>query len=138
MLLLLTDGNDTASKMPPARAAEIAQQRGIHIHAVGLGNPNGTGEDKLDVATLQKVAATTGGRFFLGQDQRQLEEIYATLDKLTPSNAKTLSWRPKRELFFYPLGAAVVILLAYQLVMILTTGARRAAASLRRPKEHAA
>ncbi len=138
VLLLLTDGNDTASKMPPARAAEIAQQRGIHIHAVGLGNPNGTGEDKLDVATLQKVAATTGGRFFLGQDQRQLEEIYATLDKLTPSNAKTLSWRPKRELFFYPLGAAVVILLAYQLVMILTTGARRAAASLRRPKEHAA
>ncbi len=128
VLILLTDGNDTASRMPPSRAADIARRKNIRIHTIGLGNPKAAGEDKLDIATLQKVATTTGGRFFQGQDQKQLEEIYATLDRLTPANEKTLSWRPKRELFFYPVGLAVVVVLAYQLLMIVMTGTRRALA----------
>src|SRR5262245_29361388 len=56
VLILLTDGNDTASKMPPDRAADIAKQNGIRVHTVGLGNPKATGEDKVDIATLQKIA----------------------------------------------------------------------------------
>jgi Ca-activated chloride channel family protein len=87
------------------------------VHTVGIGNPDATGEDKLDTAALQKIAATTGGQYFFGQDQGQLEQIYATLDRITPSNATTLSWRPRRELFQYPLGAALGLLIAYHLVM---------------------
>jgi Ca-activated chloride channel family protein len=138
VMILLTDGNDTASKMPPGRAADIAQQHGIRIHTVGIGNPNATGEQKLDVAMLRKVATATGGRFFLGQDQRQLEEAYATLDRLTPANEKTLSWRPKRELFYYPLGAAVVLVLVYQTVMYIFTSTRRVMARVRGRKEQVA
>jgi Ca-activated chloride channel family protein len=123
--------------MPPGRAADIAQQHGIRIHTVGLGDPNASGEQRLDVAALQKVAAATGGRFFMGQDQKQLEEIYATLDRLTPANEKTLSWRPKRELFHYPLGAAVVLLILYECLMIAFTGTRRAIARFQRGRERA-
>jgi len=125
VLVLLTDGNDTASKMPPDRAADIAKQRGIRIHTIAIGDPNATGESKVDVATLQKVAAATGGRYFFGQDQRELEAVYATLDRITPANQKTLTWRPKRELFHYPLGVVVGLLLAYQMLMWVTTAARR-------------
>jgi Ca-activated chloride channel family protein len=125
VLILLTDGNDTASKMPPDRAAGIARDKKIRIHAVGIGDPNATGEEKLDVDILRGVASATGGRYFFGQDQNELEQIYSTLDSITPANQKTLSWRPKRELFHLPLGAAVGLLIAYQLVMFLMTLLRR-------------
>jgi Ca-activated chloride channel family protein len=117
VLVILTDGNDTASKMPVDQAARIAKDRGIRIHTVGIGDPAATGEDRLDADSLNKVADVTGGRYFFGQDQSQLEQIYATLDRITPANAKTLSWRPKRELFYWPLGAALALLIAYHAAM---------------------
>lgn len=125
VLVVLTDGNDTASRMQPDRAADIARQRGIRIHTVAIGDPKATGEDKVDVMTLQKIAAVTGGRYFFGQDQNQLEQIYATLDRITPSDQKTLTWRPVRELFFYPLGAALALLFAYSAAMFLVSSFRR-------------
>jgi Ca-activated chloride channel homolog len=125
VLVVLTDGNDTASRMPPDRAAEIAKQRAIKVHTVAIGDPRATGEDKVDVATLQKIAATTDGRYFFGQDQNQLEQVYATLDRITPANQKTLTWRPVRELFYYPLGAALVLLFAYSAATFLVTSIQR-------------
>lgn len=118
VLIVLTDGNDTASKMPPDRAAEIARDKKIRIHTVGIGDPAATGEEKLDTEVLQKIAAATGGRYFFGQDRSQLEQIYATLDHITPVNQKTVSWRPKRELFHYFLAIALALLLAYQALMV--------------------
>jgi len=115
VLVVLTDGNDTASKMPPDRAADIASQNHLRIHAVGIGDPAATGEEKLDSAALQKIAAATGGRYFFGQDQSELAAIYRMLDQITPANQQTLSWRPKIELFHYPLGLAVVVLALYHL-----------------------
>jgi Ca-activated chloride channel homolog len=125
VLMVLTDGNDTASRMPPDRAADIAKQQGIKVHTVAIGDPQAAGEDKVDVATLQKVATATGGRNFFGQDQNQLQEIYATLDRITPSNQKTLSWRPVHELFFWPLGAALALLFAYSAAMAVATALQR-------------
>lgn len=110
VLVVLTDGNDTASKMPPAKAADIAKSNGIVIHTVGIGDRSATGEDKLDAAILEKIADTTGGRYFFGQDQAQLAAIYDVLDRITPEDQKTLSWRPRDELFQWPLGAAIVVL----------------------------
>ncbi len=113
VLILLTDGNDTASKMPPLKAAEIAGRNNIIIHAIGIGDPAATGEDKLDTATLQKIASDTGGRYFFGGDQSELAAIYEVLDQITPEDQKVLSWRPRIELFHWPLGAALVILTLY-------------------------
>jgi Ca-activated chloride channel family protein len=132
VLIALTDGNDTASRMPPERAAEIAKDRKVIVHTVGIGNPSARGEDKLDITTLQRVAATTGGRYFFGADQKQLEQVYAELDRITPRNEKTLSWRPKRELFMWPLAAAVALVVAYQLAMALFTTLRRGFQAVRK------
>ncbi len=117
VLVVLTDGNDTASKMPTEKAADIARQHGVLIHTIGIGDVAATGEERLDTSVLEKIATTTGGRYFYGQDQAQLAQVYATLDQITPSNAKTLSWRPRRELFHYPLGAALGLLIAYHVAM---------------------
>lgn len=126
VLILLTDGNDTASKMTPEKAADIAKDNHIIIHTIGIGDPNATGEDKLDPATLEKIAKTTGGRNFFGGDQTALADIYTLLDQITPANQKTLSWQPRLELFYYPLGAAVLLVLTYHLLMwIISANATR-------------
>jgi Ca-activated chloride channel homolog len=125
VLILLTDGNDTLSKMPPAKAAEIAGQRDIKIHVVGIGDPHATGDDKVDYAALGKIADATGGRVFHGENQAELQKVYDTLDRITPQNYKTLTYRPKRPLFMYPLGAAVLIFLGYHLLMLLFEWMRR-------------
>lgn len=116
VLILLTDGNDTASKMPPLKAAEVAKAKGVTIHTVGIGDPAATGEDKLDTATLQKIAGSTGGRYFFGGDQQELAAIYEALDRITPEDQKILTWRPRTELFHWPLTAAVTLLGSYYLV----------------------
>jgi Ca-activated chloride channel family protein len=113
ILIVLTDGNDTASKMPPAKAADIAKTKGVVVHTVGIGDPAATGEDKLDTETLNKIASKTGGRYFFGEDQTQLAAIYDVLDQITPEDQKTLSWRPRIELFHWPVGAAIALLAVF-------------------------
>lgn len=125
VLVVLTDGNDTASKMPPSRAADIAKQNHITMHTVGIGDPTATGEEKLDQNVLQAIAKATGGRYFFGADQEQLAEVYATLDRITPANQKVLSWRPRIELFNYPLAAALSLVIAYHAMMALRSMASR-------------
>lgn len=121
VLILLTDGNDTGSRMPPRKAAGIASQRGITIHVVGIGDPHATGEDKVDYAALGGIAKATGGQLFHGENRAELEKAYATLDAITPQNFKTLSYQPKSELFMLPLGAAVLLLTAYHLLMLIVS-----------------
>jgi Ca-activated chloride channel homolog len=121
VLILLTDGNDTGSRMPPRKAAEIASQRGITIHVVGIGDPHATGEDKVDYAALSDIAKATGGQLFHGENRSELEKAYATLDAFTPQNFKTLSYQPKSELFMFPLGAAVVLLSGYHILMLIVS-----------------
>jgi len=118
VLILLTDGNDTGSRMPPREAAKIASQNHITIHVVGLGDPRATGGDKVDYNTLNDIAKATGGQVFHGENRVELEKAYSTLDKITPQNFKTLSYQPRRELFMFPLGAAVLLLIGYHLLML--------------------
>jgi Ca-activated chloride channel homolog len=119
VLILLTDGNDTGSRMPPRRAAEIAKQNNITIQVVGLGDPHASGEDKVDYAALNQIAKATGGQVFHGENRVELEKAYDTLDKITPQNFKTLSYQPRRELYAYPLGAALLLLVGYNLLMLV-------------------
>ncbi|MES2438093.1 MAG: VWA domain-containing protein [Verrucomicrobiota bacterium] len=118
VLIALTDGNDTASQVPPAKAAEIAKNKGIVIHTVSVGDPKAAGEQALDVPTLQGVAKETGGVYSAAGDRKQLEEIYKQLDALETRKDKTVSHRPKRDIHHWPLAAAFVVTLIYQSALL--------------------
>jgi len=119
VVVLLTDGNDTGSKVPPRKAAEIASQRGIIIHTVAVGDPKAAGEEKMDIESLQAISTTTKGSFFRADDRAQLATIYRKLDEIEPERIKTISYRPRYALFQWPAGAVLVTLLAYHLLMAL-------------------
>ena len=104
VVILLTDGNDTGSKMPVQRAAEIAGEEGITIHTIAMGDPTTLGEQALDTEALEAVARATGGRSFLALDRERLETVYVELDGLEPERIDTLSYRPKRPLHWVPLA----------------------------------
>src|SRR5262249_13332928 len=63
VLIVLTDGNDTGSLIPPQKAADVAKDKKITIHTVAVGDPKAAGEDKLDEEALRRVAQTTGGSY---------------------------------------------------------------------------
>jgi len=133
VLILLTDGNDTAGRIPAEKAAEIAKANHIVIHTIGIGDPDAKGENRVDLAALQRIATATGGRSFRGENGEQLAGIYALLDRVTPSKVKHSVYRPKLKLYYIPLGAALLLMIAYHLLMlgVLAPLARRhASASL--------
>ncbi|MFV3372861.1 vWA domain-containing protein [Pseudomonas sp. NY11226] len=119
VLILLTDGNDTSSAITPDHAAHLAQANGIVVHTIGIGDPQATGDAKVDLTTLQAIARTTGGQFFRADDRQALQQVYATLDRLTPHKVQTFSHHPKRDLFVWPLGMAAGLLLAGQLLALV-------------------
>lgn len=109
LLILLTDGNDTASKMTPVNAAEIARSNGVTIYTIGVGDPNATGEDKVDFAALEAIASRTGGQFFNAENEAALTEVYQRIDEMAAGEIKTQSWRPRESLAHLPLGAALLL-----------------------------
>ena len=119
VLILLTDGNDTSSAITPDHAAAMAAAKGVVIHTIGIGDPNAEGEAKVNLQGLQDIAQATGGRFFRAEDRNALDQVYTTLDKLTPHQVKTLSHQPKLDLFWWPLGAALALLAMYHLGALL-------------------
>jgi Ca-activated chloride channel family protein len=126
VLIALTDGNDTASNVPPQKAAEIAKDKGIVIHTVAVGDPRAAGEDALDEETLNNVAMETGGVFSHAGNRKQLEQIYARLDKLESRQAQTVTHRPKRDIYYWPLAVGLVVtLLQHALSLLLLAWKRR-------------
>jgi Ca-activated chloride channel family protein len=109
LLILLSDGSDTASRMSPVNAAEIAADKGVEIYTVGVGDPDATGEDRVDLATLQVVADRSGGQYFFAEDANALEQVYRRIDALAPREVETLSFRPRTPLSWMAMAAAAVI-----------------------------
>ncbi|WP_343504929.1 VWA domain-containing protein [Alloyangia pacifica] len=134
LLILLSDGSDTASRMSPVNAAEIAADRGGEIFTIGVGDPEATGENRVDLATLQAVADRTGGQYFFAEDASTLQAVYDRIDALAPRETETLSFRPRRSLAWIPMGLSALLGLASVLWLQLR-GRRR---SQRSPAARAA
>lgn len=120
VLVLLTDGVNTAGNIDPRTAAGIAKAAGVRIYTIGIGadrmkvqgffgtqivNPSAD----LDVGMLTSIAKETGGRFFRATDTQQLAEAYRTIDALEPVAGKQVMLRERRELFRWPLLAALIL-----------------------------
>lgn len=116
VLILLTDGNDTSSAITPDHAASMAAAKGVVIHTIGIGDPGASGEAKVNLGALQQIAQATGGRYWRAENRDTLEQVYTTLDQLTPHQVQTLSHQPKRDLFWLPLTAALGLFAVYHLI----------------------
>ena len=120
VLILLTDGDNTAGEVDPREAAKLAAQENIKIYTIGLGadrlevagffgsrtvNPS----QDLDESLLTEVAELTGGSYFRAKDTEELDQIYQLLDQLEPSEGESEYYRPRDELYFWPLGLALLL-----------------------------
>jgi Ca-activated chloride channel family protein len=130
-VIALTDGNDTASQVPPVEAARVAKQRDIRIHTVAIGDPTTLGEEKLDAEALRAVAQSSGGSYYFAADRQQLASIYDELDRIETRQVKVISHRPRNDLFFWPLLAALLLWLGEKAILVLRQS--RAAAPLPSP-----
>lgn len=117
VLVLLTDGVNTAGMLDPIKAADIAQDAGVRIHAIAFGGDAqaslfglrlpATGME-LDEATLARIATTTGGRSFRARDVDDLAGIYNEIDRLEPVSREGVPVRPRLEGYPWPLAAALL------------------------------
>ena len=117
VMIVLTDGNDTGSLVPPERAAEIARDNGVVIYTIAIGDPTAVGEQALDEKSLENIATTTGGGYFHANDRQELEAIYTHLDEINPRQVETQSYRPLIDLYYWPLAAGVLISLLYMMFL---------------------
>jgi len=124
MLVVLTDGSDTGSRMSPLNAAAIAADNDVSIVTIGVGDPEAGGEDRVDFEALERIAAMAGGQFFTADDGAGLADVYRRIDELVPREVETISYQPRRSLLHWPAGTAVLFGLVGYLLML---------ASARRP-----
>lgn len=117
MLIVMSDGDDTGSKVPPTTAAKLAAKNGVSIFPIAIGDPKNAGEHPIDTKTLQEIAKSTGGKFYYAWNSEELSDIYTQIDKLKPKEVKEITHRPKFDLFIYPLLMAFLLLLGYGLML---------------------
>jgi Ca-activated chloride channel family protein len=126
-MIALTDGNDTASSVPPAEAARIAKDRGIVIYTVAVGDPTAAGEEKLDETVLRDIATVTGGGYYRALDRDELAGIYTKLDKVEARRVETVSFQPRLELYWAPLVALALVSMLAQALRLVRLPRRRVA-----------
>lgn len=140
IVVLLTDGENTAGVIDPLTAAKIAQEQGVRVYTIGIGS-NGVApflvyDDfgqrmlvsqnvRLDESTLRGIAAATGGKYWNARDTKTLENVYAEIDALERSEIESLVYSEYDDLFEAPLvlGAILIAIEA----LLLATRFRRAA-----------
>jgi len=122
ILILVTDGQNTAGQVDPLQALELAKYYGVKIYAIGVGaeeviidgffgqrrvNPS----HDLDENMLRRLADETGGAYFRARSTTELERIYTELDAYEPVQGDAQLRRPQTALFYWPLGAAWLLLM---------------------------
>ncbi|MBP6951170.1 MAG: VWA domain-containing protein [Alphaproteobacteria bacterium] len=122
VIVLLTDGKDTASSISPLKVADLAKDYNIRIYAIGVGNdgpvpyPNGRGgivmaEIPLDEELLKKIAGLTNGKYFHASSEQALQEIYFKINSLEKTESNIRTYLICQPLYHYPLTIAAALLL---------------------------
>ncbi len=92
VVILLTDGRNTAGSVEPQEAAQLAKAYGVKVYTIGAAREGRAPvvmqgqvfyqEDDLDEETLTNIAETTNGKYFRAEDATALSRIYADIDML--------------------------------------------------------
>ena len=116
LLILLSDGTNTAGQIGPLKAADLAARDEMKIYTIGIGRA-------IDENALTQTAQKTGGRYFYAADTRALEGIYRLIDKLEPVESDQRVYRPVAALFYWPLAVALLLACVLALGLALPGGA---------------
>jgi Ca-activated chloride channel family protein len=120
VLILLTDGQNTAGEIEPLQAAKLAAQAGVKIYTIGIGadelikqgffGPRRVNPSRdLDEPTLIEIATSTGGEYFRARNLAELDQIYALLDDLEEIEVQQQMIRPEKSLFHYPIALELLL-----------------------------
>lgn len=126
ILILMTDGQNNAGKVPPLTAAEAAQSLGVKIYAIGVGT-RGTApmprtdpfgrkvyvqmQVDIDDESLTRVATRTGGKYYRADSTDTLRSVYAEIDRLEKTEVEVKKFQRYRELFPWLVLPGLVLLL---------------------------
>lgn len=109
VLLLLTDGNDTGSLVPPVDAARVAAAEDIRIYPIAVGDPTASGEEAIDLDTLARMAEVTGGQAFEALSSEDLLAVFELLGTLEPNVFDSVNFRPRTDIHWLPLAAVLLL-----------------------------
>jgi Ca-activated chloride channel homolog len=121
VLILLTDGEDNASSIPPLEAAKLAKQYGIRIYTIGVGTEGlvpfptqlggyGMVQVSIDEELLTEIATLTGGQYFRATDKKALSSIYRRINELEKSESNETIFLIREPFYYYPLGLSMLFL----------------------------
>ena len=116
ILVLMTDGENTAGVVSVDDAAQMAAKNGLKIYTLGIGSERRSTIDffsqsrtsGVDEEALVKIAEMTGGRYYRATDTDTFRKIYEQLDELEPIERKQQQWRPRTDVFYWPLAVALL------------------------------
>ena len=131
VVILLTDGENTAGSIDPMTAAEMAKLFGIRVYTIGAGT-RGTApypvqtpfggvkyqqvEVNINDALLQQIADETGGKYFRAESKEKLQQIYDEIDKMERSKIEVNEYKRLHE-EFYPFVICGLILLVLSFIL---------------------
>ncbi len=130
VLILLSDGQNTAGEIPPGKAAQFAAHENIKIYTIGIGaeeilkrsffgvqriNPSAD----LDEAMLTQIAETTKGKYYRARDLQELEQIYQEIDTLEPIEQEQRTYRPRKSIMHWFIASALGVWLAARLLRLI-------------------
>jgi Ca-activated chloride channel family protein len=114
IVVLLSDGVQTAGELSPEEGIKVAQAYGVKVYTIGVGSSEPapfpsylpTGEQIMtmqnldfDPSTLQMIAETTGGRYFYASDLEKLKKVYEEIDQLERTKFDAGSYAHYRDLY---------------------------------------
>jgi Ca-activated chloride channel family protein len=125
VVILLTDGQSNAGKVPPLTAAESAKALGYRVYTIGTGTRGAAPYPQtdpfgrkvyvnvpvdIDEDTLRAIGETTGGRYFRATDTESLRLIYQEIDQLETTEQEGLQYLEYHELYVWLALAALLLL----------------------------
>jgi Ca-activated chloride channel homolog len=126
IVILMTDGQNNAGKVPPLTAAEAAQALKIKVYTIGVGTRglapmpavNVFGQKvyqnipvDIDEGTLKAIADKTGGKYYRADSTETLRSIYDEIDKYEKTEREMKRYVRVEELFPFAVVPGFVLLL---------------------------
>ncbi|PIQ48114.1 MAG: hypothetical protein COW03_11990 [Cytophagales bacterium CG12_big_fil_rev_8_21_14_0_65_40_12] len=115
VMILLSDGDNTAGNIDPKTAAELAAAYGIKIYTIGIGKdgkvPYGKDffgrpnyiENTLNETTLREIAKIGEGQFYRVSDNEALQNVFGLIDEYEKAEIKETRYKNTTD--FYPIYA---------------------------------